>query len=57
MLQLKLNCCALIPLKGPKQNDVAAREFILKDYLKQNPDSNRMCYSHFTCDTGVLCST
>ncbi|KAG5308257.1 GNAQ protein, partial [Acromyrmex charruanus] len=37
---------------GPKQQDVPAREFILKVYLNCNPDPDRMCYSHFTCATG-----
>ncbi|XKL59918.1 hypothetical protein PGB90_000934 [Kerria lacca] len=37
---------------GPKQDHVAAREFILKKYLEQNPDPDRMCYSHFTTATG-----
>ncbi|XP_068246979.1 guanine nucleotide-binding protein G(q) subunit alpha-like [Palaemon carinicauda] len=37
---------------GPKQDHVGAREFILKVYLAQNPDPDRMCYSHFTCATG-----
>lgn len=37
--------------KGPKHDDKAAREFILKIYLAQNPDPDRMCYSHFTCAT------
>lgn len=36
---------------GPKQDDVRAREFILKVYLRENPDPDRMCYSHFTCAT------
>jgi len=36
---------------GPKQDDIAAREFILQVYLAQNPDPDRMCYSHFTCAT------
>ncbi|XP_018312961.1 guanine nucleotide-binding protein G(q) subunit alpha isoform X4 [Mycetomoellerius zeteki] len=36
---------------GPKQQDVPAREFILKVYLSCNPDPDRMCYSHFTCAT------
>uniref|UniRef100_A0A1B0D0N8 Guanine nucleotide-binding protein subunit alpha n=1 Tax=Phlebotomus papatasi TaxID=29031 RepID=A0A1B0D0N8_PHLPP len=36
---------------GPKQDDKAAREFILKQYLVCNPDPERMCYSHFTCAT------
>ena len=37
---------------GPKQDDKAARQFILQVYLAQNPDPDRMCYSHFTCATG-----
>uniref|UniRef100_A0A1L8DMA3 Guanine nucleotide-binding protein subunit alpha n=1 Tax=Nyssomyia neivai TaxID=330878 RepID=A0A1L8DMA3_9DIPT len=36
---------------GPKLDDKAAREFILKQYLVCNPDPERMCYSHFTCAT------
>ncbi|XP_022243132.1 guanine nucleotide-binding protein G(q) subunit alpha-like isoform X2 [Limulus polyphemus] len=36
---------------GPKQDHIAAREFILKMYLAQNPDPDRMIYSHFTCAT------
>ncbi|XP_055687164.1 G protein alpha q subunit isoform X8 [Lutzomyia longipalpis] len=36
---------------GPKQDDKAAREFVLKQYLVCNPDPERMCYSHFTCAT------
>ncbi|XP_071443642.1 G protein alpha q subunit isoform X1 [Hetaerina americana] len=36
---------------GPKQDDIPAREFILKVYLDQNPDPDRMCYSHFTAAT------
>lgn len=39
---------------GPKQQDVPAREFILKVYLSTNPDPDRMCYSHFTCATGLF---
>ena len=38
---------------GPKEDHVAAREFVLKMYLAQNPDPDRMCYSHFTCATGL----
>lgn len=37
---------------GPKQDYIAAREFILKKYLSTNPDPDRMCYSHFTTATG-----
>lgn len=37
--------------KGEKCDDVAAREFVLAMYLDQNPDPERMCYSHFTCAT------
>lgn len=36
---------------GPKQDHIAAREFILKMYLLQNPAEDRMIYSHFTCAT------
>lgn len=36
---------------GPKHDDVKAREFILKVYLRENPDPDRMCYSHFTAAT------
>ncbi|KAK8749682.1 hypothetical protein OTU49_015480, partial [Cherax quadricarinatus] len=36
---------------GEKQDHIGAREFILKIYLAQNPDPDRMCYSHFTCAT------
>ena len=38
--------------KGPKEDDKAARQFILDVYLASNPDPDRMCYSHFTCATG-----
>ena len=37
---------------GPKQDHVAARQFILKGYLANNPDPDRQVYSHFTCATG-----
>ncbi|XP_069190061.1 guanine nucleotide-binding protein G(q) subunit alpha isoform X1 [Procambarus clarkii] len=37
---------------GEKQDHIGAREFVLKMYLAQNPDPDRMCYSHFTCATG-----
>jgi len=36
---------------GPKQDDKAARQFVCDTYLAQNPDPDRMCYSHFTCGT------
>jgi len=36
---------------GPKEDDKAARQFVLDCYLAQNPDPDRMCYSHFTCAT------
>ena len=42
----------LIP--GPKQDDKAARQFVCDTYLAQNPDPDRMCYSHFTCGTGQI---
>lgn len=38
---------------GAKQDDKAARNFILEMYLAQNPDPDRMCYSHFTVATGL----
>ncbi len=38
--------------EGPKYDHIAAREFICKMYLDQNPSPDRMCYSHFTCATG-----
>jgi guanine nucleotide-binding protein G(q) subunit alpha len=38
--------------KGPKHDQVPAREYILQMYLKQNPDKDRQCYSHFTTATG-----
>ncbi|XP_065567169.1 G protein alpha q subunit-like [Artemia franciscana] len=37
--------------EGPKQDHVAAREYVLKMYLAQNPDSERTCYAHMTCAT------
>ncbi|TRY68234.1 hypothetical protein TCAL_04162 [Tigriopus californicus] len=37
---------------GPKEDDKAARQFVCDMYLVQNPDPDRMCYSHFTCATG-----
>ncbi|CAH2105638.1 unnamed protein product [Euphydryas editha] len=37
---------------GPKCDPVPAREFILQKYLKENPDPDRQCYSHFTTATG-----
>ncbi|XP_063703071.1 G protein alpha q subunit isoform X4 [Culicoides brevitarsis] len=36
---------------GPKCDDKPAREYILKLYLRENPDPDRMCYSHFTAAT------
>ncbi|XP_031332939.1 G protein alpha q subunit isoform X3 [Photinus pyralis] len=36
---------------GPKQDHVQAREYILKTYLRENPDPERSCYSHFTTAT------
>uniref|UniRef100_A0A8D0FLZ3 Guanine nucleotide-binding protein subunit alpha n=1 Tax=Strix occidentalis caurina TaxID=311401 RepID=A0A8D0FLZ3_STROC len=34
---------------GPKQDVKAARDFILKLYQDQNPDKEKVIYSHFTC--------
>lgn len=39
-------------LIGSKQDNEAAQQYILKMYLKTNPDPDRMCYSHFTVATG-----
>ncbi|XP_043916805.1 guanine nucleotide-binding protein subunit alpha-14 [Protopterus annectens] len=36
---------------GSKQDAVAARNFILKMYQDQNPDKEKVIYSHFTCAT------
>ncbi|XP_063311094.1 guanine nucleotide-binding protein subunit alpha-14 [Pelobates fuscus] len=36
---------------GPKQDAKSAREFILKLYQDQNPDKEKVIYSHFTCAT------
>lgn len=36
---------------GPKKDAKAAREFILKLYQNQNPDKEKVVYSHFTCAT------
>ncbi|XP_032722614.1 guanine nucleotide-binding protein subunit alpha-14-like [Lontra canadensis] len=36
---------------GPKQDVRAARDFILKLYQDQNPDKEKVIYSHFTCAT------
>ncbi|NWS50690.1 GNA14 protein, partial [Probosciger aterrimus] len=42
---------------GPKQDVRAARHFILKLYQDQNPDKEKIIYSHFTCvtDTENIC--
>ncbi|KAJ8927786.1 hypothetical protein NQ314_019665 [Rhamnusium bicolor] len=37
---------------GNKQDHIGAREYILKLYLRENPDPDRSCYSHFTTATG-----
>lgn len=36
---------------GPKQDHIAAKDFILKKFLKENTDPDRTCYSHFTTAT------
>ncbi|KAM9858360.1 guanine nucleotide-binding protein subunit alpha-14-like [Aulostomus maculatus] len=36
---------------GPKQDPVAAQEFVLKMYQEQNPDKDKTLYPHFTCAT------
>lgn len=40
------------PPPGPKQDHIAAKDYILKKYLKENPDPDKTCYSHFTVATG-----
>ncbi|KAI5644415.1 g-protein alpha subunit domain-containing protein [Phthorimaea operculella] len=37
---------------GPKQEAPPALDFILQKYLRENPDPDRACYSHFTTATG-----
>ncbi|XP_010777396.1 guanine nucleotide-binding protein subunit alpha-14 [Notothenia coriiceps] len=36
---------------GPKQDQSAAQDFILKMYQEQNPDKDKALYPHFTCAT------
>ncbi|XP_055374048.1 G protein alpha q subunit isoform X3 [Condylostylus longicornis] len=36
---------------GPKQDHMAAKNFVLQKYLNANPDPDRQCYSHFTTAT------
>nr|XP_060618153.1 guanine nucleotide-binding protein subunit alpha-14 isoform X2 [Anolis sagrei ordinatus] len=36
---------------GPKQDVKAAKDFILNLYQEQNPDKEKVMYSHFTCAT------
>ena len=45
---------AYFSTKGAKQDHIAAREYILKVYLRENPDPERSCYSHFTTATGSM---
>uniref|UniRef100_A0A6P7G0Q8 Guanine nucleotide-binding protein subunit alpha n=1 Tax=Diabrotica virgifera virgifera TaxID=50390 RepID=A0A6P7G0Q8_DIAVI len=40
--------------EGAKQDHIGAREYILKLYLRENPDPERSCYSHFTTATGLV---
>lgn len=37
--------------EGPKQDHIAAKDYILKKFLKENPDPDKTCYSHFTTAT------
>lgn len=41
---------------GPKQDHIAAKDYILKKFLKENPDPDKTCYSHFTTATGMKMS-
>jgi len=50
---VEVSDCGMLFETGPRQDNVAAQEFILKIYLSQNPDPDRMCYSHFTVATGL----
>ncbi|XP_037114563.1 guanine nucleotide-binding protein subunit alpha-14-like [Syngnathus acus] len=36
---------------GPRQDALAAQEFILQMYQEQNPNKDKKLYSHFTCAT------
>jgi hypothetical protein len=40
--------------EGEKQDHIGAREYILKVYLRENPDPEGSCYSHFTTATGSM---
>lgn len=42
----------LVHPSGPKCDHIAAKDYILKKYLKENPDPDKTCYSHFTVATG-----
>lgn len=46
------NFLLMCTLKGPRQDHITAREYICKVYLRENPDPERSCYSHFTTATG-----
>ncbi|XP_077976254.1 guanine nucleotide-binding protein subunit alpha-14-like isoform X2 [Styela clava] len=37
--------------EGPRQDAIAAREFILTRFVELNPDQDKIVYSHFTCAT------
>lgn len=38
---------------GPKCDHIAAKDYILKKFLNENPDPDKTCYSHFTTATGM----
>ncbi|CAG0900789.1 unnamed protein product [Darwinula stevensoni] len=39
---------------GPREDPIAAREFILRMFLDQMPDHEKPIYYHFTCATGKV---
>lgn len=47
-----IRCIFTINFIGPKQDHIAAKDYILKKFLKENPDPDKTCYSHFTTATG-----
>lgn len=38
--------------KGEKCDHIAAKDYILKKFMTENPDPDKTCYSHFTTATG-----
>lgn len=44
--------CKISIFLGSKQDHIAAKDYILKKFLAENPDPDKTCYSHFTTATG-----